>query len=441
MLNQNDDGTHSFRFYGNRGKFERTSTFGEVELQDHIMRARKGFRHAAWGTEEEWKPTDLYRFSGPRTVDSVLPDLLNLARRGRVLWDAVINKLAGGPDAVTTLLELMRPSGQVQLVLKEAANAVLPVALFYDHELDTSRPDEEMRLCPAFVRSLGKDLIDGPCMNGDCPNRMDDSIVCPGGFWGFRHAISLPVSLGAQQSSPPEVPLFITSNAASLTIGVTTDPTMATGKLNHLANLELKTGLPQRVFSTRTDVLRAMNSANAPIVYFYCHGGLNEIEGPFLEVGPRNGPRIARNNLRGIRWRNIRPLVFINGCHTTRVSPEEALELVSAFVASCGASGVVGTEITIFESLARPFAEAFFEEFVTNSRPAGEAIRRTRMRLLKDSLNPLGLVSTMRPRGDILQPGSLLTFMKAIFFKPSRISSESRSQGISSQSGIPFQIP
>ena len=164
------------------------------------------------------------------------------------------------------------------------------------------------------------------------------------------------------------------------------------GCVTHLANLQLKTSAPQNVAKLRDETVAAMQAGGAPIVYFYCHGGLHDIEGPFIEVGPRDGPRIARNNLRDVRWKQIRPVVFINGCHTTRVSPEEALELVSAFVETSGASGVIGTEITVFESLASAFAEAFFVEFVRNGRQAGEAIRRARLRLLKDSLNPLGLV-------------------------------------------------
>lgn len=392
MLNQNADGTHSFRFYANEGQFERSCTFSGLELKDHIGRARKGYRQAAWGTQNEWNADNVYRFRSPRTIDSVKPDLLDLARRGRVLWDAIIDKLAGGPDAAEGLRQLMRPSGHIQFALKEAANAVLPIAILYDHELDVSLPDEQMKICQTFIRSLAADLADAPCFVGACPNRDHKDVVCPGGFWGFRHAIGLPVSIGANQTSPPEVPPFLLhSEAPSFIIGVSTDPTMS-GRVTHLANLWLKTSAPQTVAEQRDKAIEAMTAGGAPIVYFYCHGGLHDVEGPFIEVGPRDSPRIARNNLRSVRWKQIRPVVFINGCHTTGVSPDEALELVSAFVATAGASGVIGTEITVFESLASAFAEAFFVEFVTNGRQAGDAIRRARLRLLKDSLNPLGLV-------------------------------------------------
>ena len=32
------------------------------------------------------------------------------------------------------------------------------------------------------------------CFLGDCPSYADDTVVCPGGFWGFRHGIGLPQS-------------------------------------------------------------------------------------------------------------------------------------------------------------------------------------------------------------------------------------------------------
>ncbi|HWJ41113.1 MAG TPA: CHAT domain-containing protein, partial [Candidatus Limnocylindrales bacterium] len=81
-----------------------------------------------------------------------------------------------------------------------------------------------------------------------------------------------------------------------------------------------------------------------------------------------------------------------NGCRTTSVTPEEALNLVNPLVTNSGASGVIGTEITVFESLATAFAEAFFEEFVVKKHAAGEAVRRARLQLLKKKRNPLGLV-------------------------------------------------
>jgi hypothetical protein len=127
---------------------------------------------------------------------------------------------------------------------------------------------------------------------------------------------------------------------------------------------------------------------------FYCHGGVTETNIPFLEVGPPNaGGGILRDNLRAyeIRWTAPRPLVFLNGCRTTALEPEAAIDLVSGFVETCNAAGVIGTEITIFESLACRFAEECLQRFFVHRLPIGEAVRAARLALLQEA-NPLGLV-------------------------------------------------
>jgi hypothetical protein len=93
-----------------------------------------------------------------------------------------------------------------------------------------------------------------------------------------------------------------------------------------------------------------------------------------------------------IRWPQARPLIFINGCHTTAISPAQALNLVKVLVERTAAAGVIGTEITIFEELAQPFAETLLPLFLAGV-PLGRAMRETRLQLLARN-NPLGLVYT-----------------------------------------------
>lgn len=409
MANANGDGTHSFRFYTVGDETPRSSSFNELEIKSHIERARQALRFVSWGTVNEWTPSDEYAFAAGLETDAALPHLRRLARQGRVLWDAVIDKLTGGPVASEALRERMRAHGRVELALKEGANMVLPVALFYDHAIDTSA-NAVHTLCQTFVGSLGRRLEDEPCFNGNCPHREDMNVVCPGGFWGFRHAIGLSVSLGADQTSPPEVGPYISNGAPSLVAGVSTDPDMSSVE-PHLVNIGLNASVEPHVFTTRDDTIDAMKNAGSPIVYFYCHGGKDQEEGPYLEIGPKGGLTIAQNTLRGnkVFWNEVRPIVFMNGCYTTSVSPEEALGLVNGFMRVSGASGVVGTEITIFETLAAPFAERFFREFVVNRQSVGEAIRRSRLRLLKESLNPLGLAYIPFAHASLLLQSALAT--------------------------------
>ena len=65
------------------------------------------------------------------------------------------------------------------------------------------------------------------------------------------------------------------------------------------------------------------------------------------------------------------------------VEPKYALNLVDAFVGGASASGVIGTEITVFESLATQFADEFFTRFVDLYEPIREAVRRARLQVLQ----------------------------------------------------------
>ena len=126
------------------------------------------------------------------------------------------------------------------------------------------------------------------------------------------------------------------------------------------------------------------------LLYFYCHGGVQD-RVPFIKVGGPDERGITGDLLfsERIRWTAPRPLVFINGCRTTALEPETAIELVSSLVRRAQASGVIGTEITVFEPLARDFAEAYLVRFLAGAT-VGEAVRGARLALLARG-NPLGL--------------------------------------------------
>lgn len=395
MLNENADGTHAFRFYA-RGEtpFIRSVHFSEAALQDLIEKTRKGLRLVSWASEEEWSGQP-YRHDLPGTVDTILPDLIVLAKRGRVAWDGIVDRLGRGQRGSDVLETLMRPSGVVHLALRESPNAIVPLAALYDYPLDTALPDEQMELCSGFRAALARPTFDGhPCFDGRCPSLSSENVVCPGGFWGFRHVIGLPVSIGSDQDSPPDTPVYVSANATGMNALLSMDPALRR-RDRHIEDLRaLLLPVAIREAKSRNDALAAMQTATPSVVYFYCHGGDDPVDGPYLQVGALNEPWIARNTfrLRKIRWTDPRPLVFINGCHTTNLEPERAIDLVSALVASVGAAGVIGSEITIFESLAVQFAEYFFEEFATKRASAGVAVRRARLRILKETLNPLALV-------------------------------------------------
>jgi LysM repeat protein len=385
MLNSNSDGTHCFRFLGEEN-FKGDATFDGQELQDMLQQARGALRNASWGDFTPWQKGKIYLYGGPRDLNRLTADLKRFAIRGYRIYDAIINRLAGDPDQVDDLADLMRIPGLVQIALKKSARFIFPASLIYDYAFDTGA---DLTLCPAFVAAL-----DGPaplenlgCFQGTCPSRGAENLICPSGFWGYRHYIGLPLSVATGQDTPTEIAY---EQRLQFTIGVSTDPDLKERLMHEQALHSLRQGLNWNYANTREMTLTLLKETQPHLVYFYCHGGVAD-NVPYIQVGSLNERGITRDNLRykKIQWMNSRPLVFINGCHTTSLEPEITLEFVSAFVENAGASGVIGTEITIFEPLARAFAEECLRRF-TDGLPIGEAIRGARLKLLKEG-NPLGL--------------------------------------------------
>jgi hypothetical protein len=143
----------------------------------------------------------------------------------------------------------------------------------------------------------------------------------------------------------------------------------------------------------RISLLNRVRSEPEPhLLYFYCHGGPTLQRTPYLQFGARGEDTLTPDNLFNYerRWDRTRPLVFLNGCRATEVQPEQLTSFAEAFVTDAGASGLIGTEITVFEPLASRFAEEFLRRFLAEQRPAGEALLLARRRLLAEG-NPLGL--------------------------------------------------
>jgi hypothetical protein len=82
------------------------------------------------------------------------------------------------------------------------------------------------------------------------------------------------------------------------------------------------------------------------------------------------------------RQRRLRP--------TSALDPAQAIQFVTAFVENGHASGVIGTEITVFEPLAIEFAQEFFSQVVVENKRVGEAVGSARLALLNRK-NPRGL--------------------------------------------------
>lgn len=389
LVNDDGNGSHGFRLFG-QNEFVGSATLTESQIRTLINTSRQELRRAAWGDKEPFQPGKKFYYSDNLDLPRLSIDLIRLALRGYEFYDSVITNFAGGVQNAFKLADLMRQPGYIQIAAKESIQLVLPAAMIYDHPLDNGLTKAaDYSLCGDFLANLGQDkpLEETDCFLGKCPSYGEDTVVCPSGFWGYRHHIGLPISI----KSAPDAPILIESaDPPLMAVSVSTDPQFEK-RPSHEKKLQAL-GVGWAYADSRDDSLDMLQAIQPQIVYYYCHGGLSNGR-PFIQVGPKNGGRITPANLRlkRIFFDKIRPLVFINGCHTTALTPENGFDMVTAFVQNAHAAGIIGTEITIFESIAVAFAESFFDRFLIQKQDIGVAVRGARLEMLKSG-SPFGLV-------------------------------------------------
>jgi serine/threonine protein kinase len=410
VLVNDSRGSHDFRFVGHDGSSNRSPLTGTATLDADALHAlldtaRRALRRAAWGTGDEWREGDVDRYLEPRPRDDVAADLAAMARAGYRIWHALQTSLSaaidgqsaasGGRERVDRLSRLLLRSGAIELASRHSLRIAVPSALIYDYPLDSNR--ESLRFCPtaeAAVFDSNRPLAAEPCFDGRCPHYDDVTVVCPGGFWGFRHELGVPLSLtSGHPGSARDMTSRIYGGAApAFVVGSTTDPTFAR-RLDHLSRLQmLHSPMSWELGDSRDVVLDLLRMSSPHVVYFLCHGV--EKDGlPGLVVGdPAHPYAITPDNLAAYRiaWPRTRPLVILNGCRTTALDPTKPINFVETFLQDTHASGVIGTEISVFEPLACDFAEEVLRRFVGDDMPLGRAVREARLALLQRG-NPLGL--------------------------------------------------
>ena len=389
LVNDNGNGTHGFKFFG-AGEFKRDVTLTGETLTQQLEQARKGLRLASWDSEAE--PTRAgfanlaYRYANP-SREVLLEDLAVLARSGFKVWDVLVNQLSGGDDLA--LANRMKAPGRVEIANKQSLDLLVPAACIYDYPLDIEETD--LTICTAFVAALGdQPLASLPCFNGRCPSYEDPRVVCPAGFWGFRHQIGYSASLvGGEPGDAHNFALTVGGTPALFIAGASADAGLRE-RDDHLRRLALMAGDRWNLAMTRTDLFKLFRDTAPTVVYLYGHGG-SDGGSPYFEVGSGTDGPIIRASLGGkANWATTRPLVFLNGCHSAALSPSAAFSYATGFLQTAHAAAVVGTEIAVFESLAVRFAEECLRRFVVDRQPLGEAVLGTRIALLEEGI-PLAL--------------------------------------------------
>ncbi|MFB7464870.1 CHAT domain-containing protein [Streptomyces sp. NPDC056224] len=325
-------------------------------------------------------------------------DLWRLAAVG---WD-LLHLLAPVPAQRAALRDRLREPATIQICRQQGQPLMFPWALVYDIPVDTGDS-------PVFCEAGLEQARHGDGAGRACRDsaRHTRNTVCPYGFWGFRHAIEQPTSRMDRGTLPLRAGRGLGEPRVTVGRALTLPRPDLTEQ--HMNRLRQQFGVGNvRDCDSRTTLLDELFRAGQDCVYFYCHGrsqkdAADRTGATALEIGHGQLVRPADISARMTGtadvtatkgwqdWEENAPLVFLNGCHTADDTPGTWLTFVDVF-SSLGASGVIGTEISVGQNFASEVAQSFWRHFL-EGLTVGESLHRVRAELLGKG-NLLGLAYT-----------------------------------------------
>jgi len=399
------------------------------DLSDYVAGLRTALRDL--GTRK-FATGEQYRFGLAGDPNRGKPEdlqegLKTLAERGRELYVQLFSDARLQQAIEQSLTE----PGTIH-VAHVLVEKVLPWSLLYDREYDANKETDANGnpvghvVCTAALGEPPDSAVKLECgQHPDCPLHPDrvkaraaagepvllaDTVVCPRHFWGFRHLIELPAQQAGPTGAPPPAQQDQISSGQTLNVVAAFHEGLALVQV-HAASLEQLFAPPRaalRRASQRDAVMALLDDPQLDLAYFYCHARGGEAEGAasrgFLEVqagGQVRPGKIAPGDFRRVEWTH-HPMVIINGCHSAGFSPRALSPFVRVFMGR-QASGVIGTEVDVWEELAGEFVRLFAAEFLRGT-PAGKALRQARLALLARN-NPLGLAYTLYAAAQLALPG------------------------------------
>ena len=304
----------------------------------------------------------------------------------------VLYSLQAGPAAA--VLHVARPAGVTLSV---------PWALLYTTSIDSRHGPgfQSVPLCPLLSNWDGRTPLVSSGQTS-CPYAGSIShtadLLCPFGFLGFRHDIE-------QLNSADRPVVTITAPSGSrVVIAETAYQVDRKALQHHVTGLRQAFGrLPgiDVAEAASKDQLKQLICADLPVIYFLCHGERPRAGSPETFLGIGNREHLTPADFIGwvqdaflsqhIRvWDQIRPLIFINACHSAELDPAALFNYIDAFVGMGHAAGVIGTEVKVSQDLAMEFARCFFDELLSPGRTVGIALRHARLAFLANG-NLFGL--------------------------------------------------
>jgi hypothetical protein len=376
---------------------------------------------------------DLWPYRFENTSNNVTPEQLakllpGLAAAGWDLYSTVLSR-----DCRKELEQLFAGKSQIIQVAHVLLDDVIPWAAIYSEEYDPRKKKAKdgqpvaHATCLAALPDAKGQMPEAGCGQApDCllaegerarraaqglPRLLPETVACPRHFWGFRHIIEIPprqvTATRGKDKATTRVSTIACEQPVRLVAGMHAKLKLAKTHEEKLRDVLAKNTLPcklatESVAHGRDDVIYALQAADVDVAYLYCHA--------HPKVGNADDPHLAfddgdilPSDLDAEPWSH-HPLVILNGCETVGFRPDALSPFITRFVRDRQASGLLGTEVVVFETFASEFALLFLERFL-QGRSAGDALLEVR-RILLARRNPLGLVYTLYAAAELsLAPG------------------------------------
>jgi hypothetical protein len=142
-----------------------------------------------------------------------------------------------------------------------------------------------------------------------------------------------------------------------------------------------------------TDVAKHVRGAH--VIYFLCHGIVEEDQQFYLRLGGESFYRLTITKVRALKLGATRPLVFVNSCSSDAATfSTGGLTTLGRNFMRAGASAYIGTLAPVTTRSAVQFARVFFESHLTKGQPIPQSIFAARQSL-KGKKDPTRLLYTV----------------------------------------------
>jgi hypothetical protein len=331
-------------------------------------------------------------------------NLRQLAPIGRQLWTLTVGQCL---HEVYRALKLAQ-DGVIQVSRPTTSDYTFPWGLVYDISL--SEGPENWKFCSLVEQwddqaSPQTILVEpGTRRCPKVPNGIHPrDTLCPFGFWGYLHDI--------EQLSSTDTPIRRIPIHASLEFDMAaalTQYNVERRPLNqHIKAIStaLKSEFPHGKLNSGKDLatVKSLLGKDLPFIYFLCHGARDTDADPdtYLSIGDQEKIR-ARDFIDWVQewflnddrvvWDKIRPLIFINACHSLEISNKTLVSYLDAFLTTGHAAGVIGTEVRVRPAVAMDIAQEFYKLFFKGVS-VGQALHQIRTDYLAHG-NLYGLIYT-----------------------------------------------